>query len=268
MNFRPFLLPLLLAATTLPALAAPDLATVVDGPQRSAANRARDSARHPVETLTFFGLAPNQTVIEIAPGAGWYTEILAPYLREGGKLYAAHDPADDPRPEARAARARFADKLAAAPAVYDRVVLGTRPVSGFTDIRPPGGADLVLTFRNVHNWVEAGHLDTTLKAFFDVLKPGGVLGIEEHRAPPGTPLAKVISSGYVPEALVIERARATGFVFEGGSEVNANPKDTKDHPDGVWSLPPTLRGGNGPGSERFAAIGESDRMTLRFRKPR
>ena len=257
-----------LAVAALPALAAPDLATVIDGPQRSAANRARDPARHPLETLTFFGLAPNQTVVEIAPGGGWYTEILAPYLRENGQLYAAHYPADDSRPEARAARTRFAEKLAATPAVYDRVVLGTLPVASFTDIRPPGGADLVLTFRNVHNWIEAGHLDATLKAFFDVLKPGGVLGVEEHRAAPGTSLAKVIATGYVPEALVIARAQAAGFVFEGGSEVNANPKDTKDHPNGVWSLPPTLRGGTGDGSAAFIAIGESDRMTLRFRKPR
>jgi predicted methyltransferase len=266
-NFRQILLAAGLALAGLPALAAPDLQGAIDGPQRSAANRARDAARHPAETLEFFGVAPDQSVIEIAPGGGWYTEILAPYLRDQGHLYAAHYPADDPRPEARAARARFADKLAQAPAVYDRVVLGTLPVAAFTDIRPPGGADLVLTFRNVHNWIEAGHLDTTLKAFFDVLKPGGVLGIEEHRAPAGTPLARVIASGYVPEALVIDRARAAGFVLEGRSEVNANPKDTKDHPDGVWSLPPTLRGGDADRA-RFVAIGESDRMTLKFRKPR
>ncbi|KQV85655.1 methyltransferase [Rhizobacter sp. Root1221] len=245
---------------------AADLAAVLDGPQRGAANRTRDAARHPLQTLTFFGLAPGQTVIEVAPGAGWYTEILAPYLRDQGHLYAAHYPADDPREEARTARARFAAKLAAAPATYDRVVLGTLPVKAFTDISPPGGADLVLTFRNVHNWIEAGHLDDTLKAFHAVLKPGGVLGVEEHRAPPGTPLARVIASGYVPEELVIAHARAAGFEFVGRSDVNANPLDTHDHPNGVWSLPPTLRGGD-TGRERFLAIGESDRMTLKFRKP-
>lgn len=261
-------LPFLVAASLLPAVAHADaLSDAVDGPQRSAANRARDGSRHPEATLRFFGLAPGQTVVEIAPGGGWYTEILAPVLHDRGHLYAAHYPADDPRPEARAARARFAEKLAADPKTYGRVVLGTLPVEAFGDIRPPGGADLVLTFRNVHNWIEAGHLDATLKAFFDVLKPGGVLGVEEHRALPGTPLARVIASGYVPEALVIEHAQAAGFVLEARSDINANPRDTKDHPNGVWSLPPTLRGGD-QDRAAFVAIGESDRMTLRFRKPR
>lgn len=124
----------------------------------------------------------------------------------------------------------------------------------------------MLTFRNVHNWIEDGHLDETLRAFFAVLKPGGVLGVEEHRAPAGTPLARVISTGYVPEALVIDHARAAGFQLSGRSEINANPRDTKDHPNGVWSLPPTLRGGD-TDRAKFVAIGESDRMTLKFVKP-
>lgn len=244
------------------------LAAVVTGAQRSEANRARDGARHPYETLRFFGLAPTQTVIEIAPGAGWYTEILAPYLRERGRLYAAHYAADAPEEGRRRSRARFDEKLSKDPAVYDRVVVGTLPRDGrgFTDIAPPGGADLVLTFRNVHNWIEDGHLDATLRAFFAVLKPGGVLGVEEHRAAPGTPLAQVIATGYVPEAMVIERARAAGFQLSGRSEINANPRDTKDHPNGVWSLPPTLRGGD-TDRAKFLAIGESDRMTLKFVKP-
>ncbi len=268
-------------AICAPAVAAPDTATpppglqaVVDGPQRSAANRARDRARHPVETLAFFGLKPNQTVIEIAPGGGWYTEILAPYLRDHGRLVAAHYAVDDPNDYARRSRTQFDAKLAAAPKVYGRVVTTTLPVKDlFTAPVRPASADLVLTFRNVHNWIEAGHLDETLRAIYAALKPGGVLGVEEHRAPVGTPLARVIASGYVPEELVIARAKAAGFALLARSEVNANPRDTKDHANGVWSLPPTLRGttADDPATrterEKFLAIGESDRMTLTFRKP-
>jgi len=244
------------------------LAAVVAGAQRSAANRARDGARHPYETLRFFGLTPTQTVIEIAPGTGWYTEILAPYLNDTGRLYAAHFAADAAEEGRRRARARFEAKLAQDPSIYGRVSLGTLPRDGrgFTDIAPPGGADLVLTFRNVHNWIEEGHLDATLRAFHAALKPGGVLGIEEHRAAPDTPMAQIIASGYVPEALVIERAQAAGFRLAGRSEINANPRDTRDHVQGVWALPPTLRGGE-IDRAKFLAIGESDRMTLKFIKP-
>jgi predicted methyltransferase len=247
------------------AASATTLRAAVDGPQRSAANRARDGARHPFETLDFFGLRPDWQVIEIAPGGGWYTEILAPFLNPRGGLYAAHYPADGTN-EQRRARAAFRDKLAADPATYRRVVLGTLPVTRFTDIHPPGGADAVLTFRNIHNWIADGHFDETLRAFFDVLKPGGVLGVEEHRALPGTSLARVIDSGYVPQDFVVERARAAGFVLQAASEVNANPRDTHDHAQGVWALPPTLRGGD-VDRAKYLAIGESDRMTLRFVKP-
>jgi predicted methyltransferase len=260
---------LLAAALPIVARAAPAdadgtrLAAVIDGPQRSAANRARDGARHPFETLRFFGLAPGQTVIEIAPGGGWYTEILAPYLRDRGRYYAA----DAPQEGTRRARSRFAEKLAQSPGIYGRVVLGTMPegTRGFTGIAPKGGADLVLTFRNIHNWIEAGYVDEMFRSFHAVLKPGGVLGVEEHRAAPGTPLARVIASGYVPEAMVIERARAAGFDLAGRSEINANPRDTKDYANGVWALPPTLRGGE-VDRAKFLAIGESDRMTMKFVK--
>jgi predicted methyltransferase len=253
------------AAATEDAL----LSTVLQGPQRSAANRARDAARHPHDTLRFFGLQPSHTVVEVAPGGGWYTEILAPYLRERGQLHAAHYAKDAASEYQRKSRAAFDARLAADPAVFDRVRVGAQPAAGhgFMGIAPPGGADLVLTFRNVHNWIEAGHLEGSLRAFFEVLRPGGVLGVEEHRAQPGAPLAQIIKTGYVPQDWLVAQARAVGFEFGGSSEVNANPKDTKDHPHGVWSLPPSLRGGN-VDRARFLAIGESDRMTLRLVKPR
>jgi predicted methyltransferase len=236
------------------------------GPQRSEANRARDGARHPRETLLFFGLQPNQTVLELSPGGGWYTEILAPVLRDRGQLLAAHAPRDGTEYE-RKGRLSFEEKLKASPTVYDRVKLGTLAgKAGFSELPlPPASVDLVLTFRNLHNWLEAGHLDDTLRAVHAALKPGGVLGVEEHRATPGTSIEQMKESGYMTEAYVIERAQAAGFRLAGRSEVNANPKDGHQHPNGVWSLPPTLRGGE-VDRAKYLAIGESDRMTLRFVK--
>jgi predicted methyltransferase len=243
------------------------LAEVIGGAHRSPEARARDAARHPFETLRFFGLQPGMSVVEVAPGAGWYTEILAPYLREHGRLFAAHYAREGGTDYQRRSRERFDAKLAAAPALYDRVVVGEQPgpAHGFRGIAPRGGADMVLTFRNLHNWMKAGHLDHSLRAFHDILRPGGVLGVTEHRAAPGTSIAAMIESGYVTEAFIVERARAAGFVLEASSEVNANPRDSRDHPHGVWSLPPSLRGKD-IDRERFLAIGESDRMTLRFRR--
>ena len=245
------------------------LAAAMAGARRSAANKARDAYRHPLQTLRFFGLQPDQTVIEIAPGGGWYTEILAPVLRDHGKLYAAHYDvlAPDASEDGKRSRANYEKKLAQDTASYGKVTLGTLPVRAFTDIAPPGGADLVLTFRNIHNWIKDGHLDDSLRAFYAVLKPGGVLGVEEHRATPGTSLEQMIATGYVTEDYVIDHARAAGFALAGRSEINANPRDNHDHPDGVWSLPPTLRGGERDRAS-FLAIGESDRMTLKFVKPR
>jgi predicted methyltransferase len=244
------------------------LQAAIAAPHRSATNRARDAARHPLETLRFLGLQPGLTVVELAPGGGWYTEILAPYLREHGRLIAAHyarDSADEGR---RRSRASFEAKLGRDPALYDRVQLGTLPSSAtFTDPPLAGTADLVLTFRNVHNWLEDGHLDATLAACYAALKPGGALGVEEHRAAPGTPLDRMMKTGYVTEALMEERARAAGFVLAARSEVNANPRDTKDHPNGVWTLPPTLRASEAERA-RYVAIGESDRYTHRYLKRR
>ena len=257
--------PLLSAAqATADDAAGQALQRAIAGAHRSAGNRARDAARHPYETLRFFNLQPQHTVVEIAPGGGWYTEILAPWLRDTGQLWAAHYPADDPQEGRRKSRAGFEAKLAASPALYDRVRVGALPRGpAFTDIAVPGGADAVLTFRNVHNWIEDGHLDDTLRAFASVLKPGGLLGVEEHRARPGTTLDQIKRSGYVTEDLLIERAAAAGFVLQARSEANANPLDSKDHPNGVWSLPPTLRGGD-VDRARFVAIGESDRFTHRY----
>ena len=260
----------LASSASLTLRAQPDedaaLRAAIAGAQRTPAYRARDAARHPYETLRFFGLAPTQTVIEISPGGGWYTEILAPYLRERGQLWAATESATDPEEYRRKGRLSFDAKLAATPAVYDKVKVGLLPrTPRFADIAPAGGADLVLTFRNVHNWIEAGHLDESLRAFASVLKPGGVLGVEEHRAPAGASLDWVKANGYVTEDFLIERARAAGLRLDARSTVNNNPRDTKDHPNGVWSLPPTLRGGE-VDRAKYLAIGESDRFTHRYLK--
>lgn len=247
------------AAAPAAATVDPALQAAIDGPWRSPANRARDVYRHPAQTLAFFGLRPTDRVIEISPGAGWYTEILAPYLRAQGQYVAASAP---PAP----GRANPLEALFLAdPAHYDRAELREYDPKA-PQLGPPASADLVLTFRNVHNWVAAGTAPAYFKAFFDVLRPGGTLGVVDHRARPGTDLATMKKSGYLTEALVIQLARDAGFVLDGRSEVNANPKDSADHPNGVWTLPPTNR--HPPEqAERYRAIGESDRMTLRFRKP-
>jgi predicted methyltransferase len=238
-------------------------------PHRSPANRTRDGARHPYETLRFFGLQPQLTVVELTPGAAWYSEILAPYLRERGRFYMAQFAKDAASEGQRRARANFEARMAKDPALYDRATLGALPggPSFGSDIAPSGGADLILTFRNVHNWLEDATLDAKLAACFKLLKPGGTLGVVDHRAAPGTAIEKMMKSGYVSEALMEARARAAGFTLAARSEVNANPKDTKDHPDGVWSLPPTLSGKD-VGREGFLAIGESDRFTHRYVKAR
>ncbi|OYV01786.1 MAG: methyltransferase [Burkholderiales bacterium PBB5] len=247
------------------------LATAVNGPHRTPAYRARDAARHPQETLAFLGVLPTHTVIELAPGGGWYTEILAYYLRDRGQLYAAHYARDDVNAGRRKARAGFEERLAKNPALYDQVKLGTLPgppaYDSLADIQPTGGADAVLTFRNIHNWLEAGHLDESLRTFSRALKIGGIFGVEEHRAAPGTSIQAMKDSGYVTEDLVIERARAAGFELQARSEVNANALDTKDYAKGVWSLPPTLTNGE-TDKAKYLAIGESDRMTHRYVKVR
>jgi predicted methyltransferase len=254
------------SASTVASSASLDAA--ISGPQRADKARERDIYRHPKETLQFFELAPSQTVLEIAPGGGWYTEILAPYLHDCGTLYEAEydGPHSAPSAEAQAGRAAFARKLAATPAVYGKVVVGTLHEGQFSGFPADASVDRVLTFRNIHNWIKDGQIDANLRAFYAALKPGGILGVEEHRAAPGTSLQQTIDTGYVTEDYVIAHARAAGFELIGKSEVNSNPRDTKNYPHGVWSLPPSYEGGD-LDRARYAAIGESDRMTLRFVKP-
>jgi len=260
------------AEAPAPAPVATPPASVVDatiaGEHRSAEHSARDQFRHPAETLAFFGFAPAQTVVEITPGGGWYAEILAPALREQGRyIGVVIDPAkadEQAREYYTKSNQKLRDKFAANPELYGQATLvevdPAAPVIGAA-----GSADLVLTFRNVHNWMEGGQAEGMFKAFFDVLKPGGVLGVVEHRAAEGA--AADPKSGYVPEATVIELATAAGFELAEKSEINANPADTKDHPNGVWTLPPSRNTPEGEDPAKYEAIGESDRMTLKFVKP-
>jgi predicted methyltransferase len=245
-------------------------AAVASG-HRQVAHVARDAARRPVETLAFFGVRPSDTVVEISPGAnGWYTEILAHYLREQGQLIAAADDPASPRAFAARSAARLRAKLDAQPAVYDKVKLSVfDPVAGLLDIAPPASADHVLTFRNVHNWMALGDEAKTRAVFaaaFAALKPGGVFGVVEHRLPAGREQDPKAASGYVQQAYVVRMAESVGLRLEASSEINANPKDSADHERGVWALPPTFANRD-KDRERYLAIGESDRMTLRFVKP-
>lgn len=252
-----------LLATGLAGAAHADdaLKSAIGGEQRTAANKARDPARHPYETLRFFGIKPTMTVIELAPGGGWYTEILAPYLRDKGKLLGAAGSA-----ESRGGKA-YRDKLAANAKVYDKVMPVVFEPPGRIELGAPNSADLVVTFRNLHNWLGAGDdaVLTVFKEVHKVLKPGGVLGVVEHRLPAKMTQDAKASSGYMHEAYVIRMAESAGFKLDAKSEVNANPKDTADYEKGVWTLPPVLANKD-QDREKYMAIGESDRMTLRFVK--
>jgi predicted methyltransferase len=243
------------------------LRQAIAAPERTPAFVARDVWRHPYETLSFFGLKANSTVVEISPGGGWYTEILAPYLRDHGQLILAADDPAAPTPEMARNLERLRAKLAASPQRYDKVLLRAFAPPDRLDYASPGTVDLVLTFRNVHNWMQDG--EGGVRAVFDSayrsLKSGGVLGVVEHRLPAGrTPDAN--SKGYVPQAFVIRVAQASGFRLEASSEINANPRDTASHLGGVWALPPSYANKDADRAS-FEAIGESDRMTLRFVKP-
>ena len=244
----------------------------VAGPWRSPADRARDAWRHPAQSLAFWGLKPGATVVEFWPGVGWYSEILAPFLRAtGGRLYAANlQPGD---PAAKAVTDAYRAKFAGHAQLYGQVLVTTFG-RGSGPVAPAGSADLVLFLRNIHNWMAAGLAEKAFRDAFAALKPGGALGVEEHRADPAATPDVTAASGYVPQAYVVRLAQEAGFRLAAASEINANPKDTKDHPFGVWTLPPTRQ--SAPRGEpatpafdhaRYDVIGESDRMTLRFVKP-
>jgi predicted methyltransferase len=241
------------------------LKAAIAAPGRTPANVARDAYRHPLETLSFFGVRPSDTVVEIWPGGGWYTEILAPYLRQGGGNYWAADTAN--------AFGGMTRMTNADPSRYGSIRTAIFPAFASTDQRfPDGTADVVLTFRNVHNW-QAGsrhdgqnYADEAFRQMFAMLRPGGTLGVVEHRLPESADSARERTSGYVKVSTVRRLAEAAGFRLVGASEINANPRDTADYPQGVWTLPPSYALGD-QDRARYAAIGESDRMTLRFVKP-
>lgn len=249
---------------------AADVGTMIEaamnGAHRSDEYKARNQYRHPKETLLFFGLKPDMTVVEITPGGGWYTEVLAPVLRDRGVLYAAATRITDRSPDYfKRMDANFREKLESAPQVYDKVKLVYFD-SNDPQFAPAGSADMVVTFRNVHNWAKSGAADAMFDGFYKALKPGGILGVIDHRAKPGASFEQQINSGYMAEEYVISTAQKAGFRLDAKSEINANPKDTADHPGGVWNLPPTLRNVADEDIAKMRAIGESDRMTLRFVK--
>ncbi len=244
------------------------LQEVAAGDHRDEEERARDVYRNPVETLLFFGFDPNQNVLEIWPGGGWYTKILAPAIaRSEGQLTVANFEIDEDDPESYLTQVGMAylELLEEHREEFGEVEVGTLALPDTVEMAPPESQDMVLTFRSLHNQHRQGHLDDLMEAFYDVLRPGGTLGVVQHRAPEGSDPDETAPDGYLPEAFVIEMAEAAGFELVESSEINANPEDTADHEDGVWSLPPSLRGGEET-AEEMEAIGESDRMTLRFVK--
>jgi len=247
------------------------------GDHRAESNRARDRYRHPAGTLAFMGLQDGMTVLEIWPGGGWYTEILAPVMRHKGQYIVASYDVDVPdQPEYRyELHMQLLDKFSRNPEVYDQVAVVPYSPPASASLGAADSIDMVLTFRNAHGWISDGIAESVFAEFARVLKPGGVLGVVQHRAAEGADPAQSAATGYVPEAAVIELARKAGLYLEARSEVNANPADTRDHAEGVWALPPSLAVCENLAAEdekaaciaKYQAIGESDRMTLRFRKP-
>jgi predicted methyltransferase len=248
------------------SIAAPDPDLVKDaaGSWRTPSFVARDPARHPVAELTFLGLKPDMTVVEIWPSGGYWTEILAPYLHDHGAYYAAIVPRTLSDRSAKAADV-FQAKLDSNKAIYGNVRVSEFG-KNLSNIAPAGSADMVLTFRNFHNWMGDGSIDQALAVFYKALKPGGILGIEDHRGAADKPQDPKAESGYVRQDYAIELVKKAGFEFVGSSEVDANPRDTKDYPEGVWTLPPDLTLGD-KDRAKYVAIGEADNFVLKFRKP-
>jgi predicted methyltransferase len=242
------------------------LEEAVNSSYRTPENKNRDAYRHPLETLTFFGLQPNMTVVEITPGAGWYTEILAPFLATKGQYIGAF-PTIGESEKMNETTAKVIAWLKSHHEFDGHETISELNPPDKVAIAPEGTADMVVTFRNVHNWMAGGKQDAVFAAFYKALKPGGILGVVEHRADPKKPRDPKASNGYVLEKDVIALAKKAGFRLVSKSEINANKKDTKDHPFGVWTLPPTLRLKD-KDREKYLAIGESDRMTLKFMKPK
>lgn len=254
------------ARTDSPAQVRADLAAVVASEHRSAANRARDVYRHPVETLSFFGIRPDMEVVELWPFGGWYAEILAPYLRDNGVYYAAAmDPAST-SPQDKSYNDSLNKLFAAHPELFGKARLSVL-APGKMEIAPAGTADMVVSFRNIHNWTWAGIEKDVFAAAFRALKPGGVLGIVEHRHNDPDYEPKTPGQAYVGEDYAVKLIESAGFKLVGRSDINHNPKDTKDYPKGVWTLPPNYAMGE-VDRAKYAAIGESDRFTLKFVKPK
>ena len=241
------------------------LRAAIDSPLRSEANAARDVYRSPYETLSFFGVKPTDVVVEAWPGGGWYTEILAPYLKDNGTLIAAlYDRSETPlQGWMKGANDSFLALIDNDAVLYGNIVLSEQLTQAQSRIADPGTVDVILDFRNAHNWLSMG-AENIVKAWHDALKPGGVVGIVDHRWPADQP--EVPGNGYIHEKTLVDLMTANGFSFAGSSEVNANPRDTKNHAGGVWNLPPTLRGVSDTQRADMLRIGESDRMTLKFVK--
>ena len=241
------------------------LDAAIAGSHRPDTDRARDQYRHPRETLLFFGIRPNQTVVEITPTGGWYTRILAPVLREHGRYIAAMPPLVAGNAGSERPRQAYLGILSAHPQLFDKVEVVDFNV-GQASLAPPGSIDVVLTFRNVHNWMAREQAEAAFRDMYAALKPGGTLGVVEHRGNEAVPQDPRARSGYVNQSYAISLIEGVGFRLVGTSEANANPKDTKDYPGGVWTLPPTLAAGD-TDRAKYLAIGESDRFTLKFVKP-
>jgi predicted methyltransferase len=241
------------------------LDNILSGNQRSAVNSARDRYRHPKETLLFFGIRPQMKVLEVWPEPGWYTEVIAPLVREHGKYYAAVIAPDPGSKYVTERLANYQKKLTDNPSLYGAVQVVTFRDDG-ADVVPPGSLDMIVTFRNIHNWMARDSAGQAFATMYKALKPGGVLGVVEHRGNAAVPQDRKAKSGYVNEDYAIRLIEGQGFKLVGESQVNANPKDTKDYEQGVWTLPPTYRLGD-KDRDKYAAIGESDRFTLKFVKP-